>query len=435
MRQKIGIVAILALVILVAIACSGTPLPTIAPSQATSAPSATIASAAAPINLTFWNYWDGKNGEVIQSLVDKYNQSHPNVQVKNVFIGYGDLLTKLQAGVAGGELPNVAAGDMAWVSKFVQSKSLVPLNDYIQKSNVPLADFYPELLKIDRAGNDIVALPVSTNNLELFYNQDLFQAAGLDPNTPPKTWDELISFAQKCGKPDGSVAGMELYTEPGEGLTWQWQVYLWQAGGEFMVDNKPAFNSDAGRKALQFFVDLIQKYKVSPLTKWGLFEKGAACMRIDGSWVISDLAQKAPFKWNTARVPIPTGGKPATNMGGEHIFIFKSDPAHEAAAWDFLNYLTSTETQIEWDQQTSFMPIRDSVATNSGFLDYVKNKEPRLIPFVENQKYAHARPGIVQYAEISDAFSKEAEKALHGTQSVADALNNAEKAAQNILAQ
>src|SRR5581483_11967635 len=122
-------------------------------------------------------------------------------------------------------------------------------------------------------------------------------------------------------------------------------------------------------------------------------------------------------------------------MGGEHIFIFKSDPAHEAAAWDFLNYLTSTETQIEWDQQTSFMPIRDSVATNSGFLDYVKNKEPRLIPFVENQKYAHARPGIVQYAEISDAFSKEAEKALHGTQSVADALNNAEKAAQNILAQ
>jgi len=390
---------------------------------------------AEPITLTFWNYWDGKNGEVIQSLVDEYNKAHPNVTINNVFIGWGELLPKLQTAAAGGNMPDIAAVDLVWMPKLVETGKPVALNDYISASNVNLKDFYASQLDVDRYGDTYYSLPVSTNNLELFYNKDMFRAAGLDPDKPPTTWSELADYATKLTKPDGSQYGMELFTQPGEGLSWQFQVYLWQAGGEFLNKDltAPAFNTPAGEKALNFWVDLLQNKKVAPLADWGQFGQGNAAMVMDGSWMVGIWADSAPFDWGVASMPIPEGGQMATNMGGEHILMFQSDDARQAAAWDFINWLTSTETQIKWDTQTGFMPVRDSVAQSADYQTWMKNTEPRLAPFVNNQQYAHARPAITNYPEVSDAFSKEIQKALYGQLTPKEALTSADKAVTGLL--
>lgn len=428
----LGILLVLGLA--AACAPAATPAP---PTPTTAAPPPPSPTPKPPekVTLTFWNYWDGKNAEVIQALVDRYNQEHPEVEIKNIFIGWGELLPKLMTAAAGGEVPDIAAGDLIWIPKLAETGALVELNSYIEKSGVDVNDFYPELLKIDRYDGKFYALPVSTNNLELFYNKDLFKAAGLDPEKPPTTWDELVEVARKCTNPDQGIWGMELFTQPGEGLTWQFQVYLWQAGGEFLGDgySKPAFNTPAGKKALQFWVDLIQKEKVAPLAPWGLFGQGKACMVMDGSWMVGIWREQAPFDFGTAPMPIPAGGQPATNMGGEHIFLFKTTPEKQQAAWEFVNWLTSTETQIEWDTQTGFMPVRDSVAKHERYRKWLQDTEPRLAPFVDNQRYARARPPITRYPEVSDAFSRELEKALHGTVSVDEALANAEAAVNEVL--
>lgn len=428
----LGILLVLGL----AAACAPAATPA-APTPTTAAPRPPSPTPKPPekVTLTFWNYWDGKNAEVIQALVDQYNQEHPGVEVKNVFIGWGELLPKLMTAAAGGEVPDIAAGDLIWIPKLAETGALVELNSYIEKSGVDINDFYPELLKIDRYDGKFYALPVSTNNLELFYNKDLFRAAGLDPEKPPTTWDELVEVAHKCANPDQGVWGMELFTQPGEGLSWQFQVYLWQAGGDFLTDDysQAAFNSPAGRQALQFWVDLIQKEKVAPLAPWGLFDQGKACMVMDGSWMVGIRREQAPFDFGTARMPIPADGQPATNMGGEHIFLFKTTPEEQQAAWEFVNWLTSTETQIEWDTQTGFMPVRDSVAQHERYRKWLQDTEPRLVPFVDNQRYAHARSPITRYPEVSDVFSRELEKALHGTVSVEEALANAEAAVNEVL--
>ncbi|MDT8899441.1 ABC transporter substrate-binding protein [Thermanaerothrix sp. 4228-RoL] len=387
-----------------------------------------------PIELTFWNYWDGKNGETIQALIDEYNTSHPEVKIKNVFIGWDELLPKLQTAVAGGNKPDIAAVDLVWMPKLAKTGAIVPLNDYIRASKVNLDDFYPSQLAVDRYDDQIFGMPVSTNNLELFYNKDLFKAAGLDPNMPPKTWDELFQIAKQCANPARGIVGMELYTEPGEGLTWQFQVYLWQSGGEFLSKdlNSAAFNSPAGEKALRFWVDLIKEggYQIS---SWGLFGQGKSCMVMDGSWMVGIWAESAPFDWGTALMPYPTDGQPATNMGGEHVIIFHTDEVRQKAAWDFVNWLTSTETQVKWDMATGFMPIRDTVASSPEYLLWLEKTEPRLKPFVEGQKYAHNRPPVPNYPEISDAFSREIERALIGEVSVKDALQTAETAVNALL--
>ncbi|RKX77675.1 MAG: hypothetical protein DRP87_08540 [Spirochaetes bacterium] len=136
-------------------------------------------------------------------------------------------------------------------------------------------------------------------------------------------------------------------------------------------------------------------------------------------------SESAPFDWGTARVPIPADGQPATNMGGEQIFIGKTTPEREAAAWDFIQWFTSTETQLKWDMETGFMPVRDSVTRDSAYAKWISETEPRLIPFVENQKHAHSRPPIPNYPEVSDIFSKHVEKAFYGKVRVKEALTGA----------
>ncbi len=395
---------------------------------------APTARAQDPIKLIFWNYWDGKNGEVIQSLIDQYNEEHPEVEIENVFIGWGELLPKLQLGVSGGDAPDFAAADMAWMPYLANSGAVLPLNDLITASGLEVADFYPALMDVNTYGDQIFGLPVSTNNLELFINNDLFKAAGLDPAAPPTTWDELKEAATTCADAEKGIVGMELYTQPGEGLTWQFQVYLWQAGGDFLNEDNTAaaFNSDGGKKALQYWLDLIDSGAYT-LGDWGLFGQGQACMVMDGSWMVGGFAESAPFEWTVAKMPYPADGEPATNMGGEHIFIMAKDEAKQQAAWDFINWFTSPEVQIQWDEQTSFMPIRDAVATNGEYQTWLTDTEPRLIPFVEMQKYAHNRPPVETYAELSDAFSQTMERALYGELSVDDAMLEAETAVNDIL--
>ncbi|MCC6614066.1 MAG: ABC transporter substrate-binding protein [Anaerolineae bacterium] len=387
-----------------------------------------------PVTLTFWNYWDGNNGEVIQSLVDQFNAEHADIQVENVFFGWGELLPRLQTAAAGGDAPALAAADMAWVPLLANSGKLAALDSYVEAAGIDLSDFYPALLAVNQYNDQLFGLPVSTNNLELFINNDLFTAAGLDPAQPPTTWDELASMAQTCADPDNGVIGMELYTQPGEGLTWQFQVYLWQAGGEFLsADNTAAaFNSEAGLSALNYWRSLIDS-GASSLSPWGAFDQGKACMRMDGSWMVSIYGSQTEFAFSTAQMPIPDGGQPATNMGGEHLVIFAGDEAQQQAAFTFAQWLTDTETQVTWDEQTGFMPIRQSVADSADFQTWLNETEPRLIPFVESQQYAINRPPVAVYAELSDVFSASLERALYGQISSEDALTNAEVAVNALL--
>jgi multiple sugar transport system substrate-binding protein len=386
-------------------------------------------SATAKTSIDFWNYWDGDNAKAISSLIDKFNATHPGITVKNVTFPWGDLYSKMQAAAAGtgNALPAVAAGDIAWMAALHRSGRLVNLSPAVKKAKVNLKDFYPEILKYSVFGKRLESLPVSTNNLALFYNKDLFQKAGLNPNQPPTTWDQLRVDAKKVAALGNGIQGFEIYTQPGEGLTWQLQPYIWQAGGDFLTNNytKPGFNNAAGRKALGFLVGLIQSDHVTEAGQWGAFDKGQAGMRIDGSWMVGVYKTQAPFNFGTAMIPIPTGGRHATNMGGEQIFVFKTGtPAEQKAATQFALWLASTPVQEQWDIKTNFMPTRASVANSKAIKAYTKS-EPRFAAFVKQQRYAHARPPIPQYPAVSDAFSKDIEPAFYGKVSVNQALANA----------
>ncbi len=387
-----------------------------------------------PVTLTFWNNWDNVNMEVINELVDDFNAEHPNIQVESVFQPYGEMMTLLQAGIASGNTPDIAAVDLIFLPQLVESQGVLPLDDFIADDALDVDDFYPLLASYDIIDGNRYALPMSTNNMQLIWNKDLFTAAGLDPNTPPTTWEEMQSMAVQCQDPDNGVVGFEFYTQPiGEGITWQFQVWLWAAGGEFLnADNTAAaFNTPEGLEALTYVSDMLAGNGSIP-GPWGLFGEQKACMQLDGSWLFG-YRSGAPFDWGIAAVPAPAGGTTASNVGGEHMFIFQDSPNQEAA-WEFVKYMTSTDVQIKWDMKTGFLPVRDSVAASSTYLDWVNETEPRMLPFVEGMPFAHTRPATPKYNEVSEAFSREIQQALLGELSPAEALTNAENAVNEILA-
>jgi len=401
------------------------------------APAASSAQAdAGPVKLTFWNNWDNVNMEVMKELVAQFNADHPDIQVESVFQPYGDMMTLLQTSIAGKNVPDLAAVDLIFLPQLVETGGVEPLDEKIANdASINVDDFYARLAQYDIIGGKRYALPVSTNNMQVIWNKDLFKKAGLDPEVAPKTWEELQMMAEKCQDPANGVVGFEYYTQPvGEGITWQFQVWLWAAGGEFLnADNtQAAFNTPEGLKALTFVADML-KGKGSQPGPWGLFGEQKACMQLDGSWLFG-YRKDAPFAWNIALVPAPAGGVSATNVGGEHLFIFSGSP-HKDAAWEFAKYITSPEIQAQWDQKTGFLPVRQSVAANADYVKWINETEPRMKPFVDGMAYAHTRPATAKYNEVSNAFATEIQKALLGQTTPAEALAAAETAVNDILAQ
>jgi len=149
-------------------------------------------------------------------------------------------------------------------------------------------------------------------------------------------------------------------------------------------------------------------------------------MVMDGSGMTQFFPQQVNFELGAAPFPYPAGGRPATNMGGEQIFIFQNaDAASTKAAWDFINWFSSTPVQVEWDRGTGFLPVRRSVANDPAYRAWVSNARPLMRPFVDSMAFAKPRPPVARYPQISDIFAKYVQEALFGRLSPKEALDRA----------
>lgn len=385
-----------------------------------------LAGTAFSQKLTFWHYWDGANGQVLQGLIDQYEQANPGVTIEPVFVPGSELVTRLQVAIAGRRTPTMAISDLVAMPLLTSSGQLAALDNYIASSGFNIDDYFTGPLVYGLRDGSRYSLPISASDLGLFWNKELFTAAGLDPNTPPQTWAELAAFATQIHERTGKV-GIELFTQGGEGTSWQWQVYLWGAGGDVLSSDlsQPAFASAAGVTALQYWVDLVNS-GASSIAPWGLFGRGEAAMVMDGSWMTQFFPMDVSFELGSALFPYPEGGAPATNMGGEQIFMFDRATAEEKqAAWDFIAWFSSPEVQVAWDKGTGFMPIRAAVANDTTYTAWVKNARPLLLPFVEGMQYAHPRPPVAKYPQMSDILANYIVEAVYGRMSPSAALEAA----------
>ncbi len=392
-----------------------------------------------PVNesgVTRITLWQGvnppPNRDVLQKLVDKFNQTHSNIQVESLYVGQADQqMPKILAAVVGNAPPDLLWYNPAIAGQLVELDALVPLDEMLANSPVK-PEIDPSLFTSMEYQGKIWSLPFATNNVGIFYRPTLFKAAGI--TELPKTWQEFREVAKKLtrdtngdGKPDQH--GMFLPLGKGEFTVFTWLPFMWSAGGELSngksqdargVDLKDNFGAIA---ALKFWRNLItdgsailsgpeRGYETDALLA------GKVAMQITGPWT---LGQFKTTGIDFGVFPLPVDKQPATSVGGENLFLFKSNPEREKAAFAFAEYTMSQEFQTELALGTGYLPMNMKSRQSQKYQEFIKEL-PMLKVFLEQAKFGRSRPIFPGYNRVSENIGRAVEAVLLGKSSPEEAL-------------
>ncbi|MCP4049419.1 MAG: ABC transporter substrate-binding protein [bacterium] len=391
--------------------------------------------------LTFWHGIESAgNAALLKEKIADFEKNHPQIKIKLVRYGAADQVEqKIITALAGNRSPDLMWWGPQSLGQLAKTGKLLKIQDKIEAdTEFRKEDIYQSLWEMCKYQDQIYTVPFDTNNLGIYYNKKLFKKVNIDP-AKIKTWDQLLSAAKKLTNKD--QYGFQVPVGTGEWTVWTWQTFLWAAGGEFLNKDqtKAAFDSAEGIKALQFWADLLHKHKVAKPSephagyKTEDFIAGRVAMMINGPWNMS-LLQKAEKEigFEYGSFFIPKLKRYATNIGGELLYIFKSDPEKEKAAWEFSKFIMSAEFQRDWSIQTGYLPVCVSATKDQVYQDFLKNN-PFIRTYVEQIPYGKSRPPIAAYNKISRELGLQIEQVLYQKKSAKKALKEASEYANKIL--
>lgn len=372
-----------------------------------------------------------------EAVMDAYNKMQDKVQVKSYGIeeNYDPLMQKLVLQASANQLPDIYTSGYN-VNQFgIDNFPVVPVQTFIDKENYDLSDFFPKLLDLGRGENGkLYGLPLSVSSTIMYINEDLFNAAGLDPKNLPKTWDELRTTAKKLTKGDQYGFYFDYISSSG---TFFFEGLLATAGGEMINDSKKAgFNSPAGKRALQFLCDLQSDGSMPNMTRAQadqLFLSGKLAVYVTVSNRLQ-VYKDANFKLGTAVSPSADGVSRKIPTGGNDLFIISKDPKVQAAAWDFIKYCASPEGTALFTKTTGTMAVRKSAVEKPELLgDYLKNTPNAMTGYNQVDDLIRWSVFPKEDPQIQKALSDNIVAAVQKQKTVDQALKDAEEQANALL--
>ncbi len=413
-------------------------------------------TASSVTHLTLWHGVNPPpNRDVLQRLVEQFNQTHPQIQVESLYVGQGDQqMPKILAAIVGNAAPDLLWQAPTITGQLVDLEALYPLETWLDAS--PLKEqLDPSLLESMQLEGHTWSVPFGTNNVGLFYRPSLFKAAGI--TTLPKTWADLRQVAKQLTIPAQNQHGMLLPLGKGEWTVFTWLPFMWSGGGELTAADSSLAGSAAlssGRTeaesarsgsevqianpgaiaALSLWRDLIADGSVvlsSPERGYELdgFLAGKVAMQLTGPWT---LAQLDATKVDYGVIPMPTQVRQATSTGGENLFVLKSTPQRQQAALVFAAYVLSEAFQTEWALGTGYLPVNLRSRRSPAYLHYVA-QQPVVSVFLDQAQYGRSRPIFPGYNRISDSLGRAIEAVLLGKATPEAALATAQQRLDLIL--
>ncbi len=386
----------------------------------------------------------GTPNTVIQGFADKFNAANTDIHITPTYAGgYAEIYQAVDAQIkGGGKGPDVAIFLSTDMYSLIDNDYVVPLDDFIAKSkdaDTYLKDFFPAFLLNSQTNGKTYGAPFQRSTPVLYYNKDMFTAAGLDPAKAPADTKEFLADAKKLTKSDGSVWGIEI---PSDGFPyWLFQGFAIGNGQNLVGEaaNKVFFNSPSTVEALQYFVDLPNKEKVMPtgIIKWpdtpADFIAGKAAMIYHTTGSLTNILKNAKFNVGVGFLPAGSKGYGAPTGGG-NLYILKNAPAdHQAAAWRWIQFLTSPDIQAAWTTATGYIATRQS-AWDGDALKKLVADHPQYAVARDQLQYAQKELAGHGGAQLQQIFGKAVQSALTGDKTPQQALDDAQKQADKFLA-
>ena len=350
-----------------------------------------------------------------QTLLPSFEKQYPNMKLVTYQLGVENaevLDTKIKAG--GSAAPDLAWLDSTSTGTFVGAGLLPDVDGWLNSHTDIKQNILPSILNISSYQGKVWSLPWMTNNTAMQINLDAFEQAGVPiPSQDPEktwTWDQ---FAEAC-KMISQKTKMKGFLMNNNGPGWDaWLFSAWIGtnGGSFLSDNgDPAFNSAAGIETMTFLQNLVndgytaysapgQGYDPS-----GWYSQKAAIMA-NGPWNFPDLVKLNTFKFTV--VPYPVNKQPATNPGGDQLFLFNNSQQKVNYEFDYGQYMLTDDFQVKFNIESGNLPVTKSATQNATYQVHLK-QYPYLYGWVNSVPYSVSRSSLPQAADAGTAFGQNA---------------------------
>ncbi|WP_441516643.1 sn-glycerol-3-phosphate ABC transporter substrate-binding protein UgpB [Bradyrhizobium sp. 2TAF24] len=411
--------------------------------------------ARAATDIVWWHAMQGELGRQIDKLADDFNRTQSDYRIVPVFKGsYTETVTAAIFAFRSRTQPAIVqVNEIATATMMAAKGATYPVYELMRDEAEPffpmaylpaVASYYTDL------DGNMLSFPFNASTPILYYNKDLFRAAGLDPNVPPKTWPELGATAQRL-----RAAGVAC------GFTTHWPSWV-------NVENFSALHNIAiatrangmgGLDAVLTFNNLLMVHHIAQLAEWQKtkvydysgrgttaeprFQRGECGIFLGSSATRADIVANARFEVGYGMLPYwpDVPGAPQNSIiGGATLWVLKDRPRAEyKGVARFFTYLSRPEVQAAWHQHTGYLPITRAaydLTRNQGFYERnpgtaISIEQITLKPPTQNSRGLR----LGSFVLIRDVIEEELEQAFAGKKSAQSALDNAVERGNKLLRQ
>jgi multiple sugar transport system substrate-binding protein len=394
-----------------------------------------------PVEIEFWHGQTQGPAELLQTMIDEFNKTHPDIVVSKDAGGVNAdrMLQKVTAGLQADNYPDIAYIFGSDLANLANGDQLLDLSSAIDAGDLDwdrFVDAGKEAVTVDDVPR---AVPAFIDNLALVYNKKIFDDAGVDYPTDDWTWDDFLAAAAELNDPDAGIAGFGWPGTGDEDTTWRIWPLVWQQGGDIVSEDGETvgFDGPSGEAALDVLAQAAADGSVYIDSTAGsermqqLFTSGKMAMNIAGPY---SLPEYVDAQVDYGVVSMPSFNDEHTTIAGPDTWaIFDNGEDRVAAALEFMDWFSEPEQQVRWISEAGSLPLTTDVEDANGFAEY-ESSLPSLDKYIENTDLARTRATIPEYPQISQAMGKAVASVLYGEADPSEALAEAVETSNGELA-
>lgn len=428
---------------------------------ATATALATLGAATGAFAATEIQFWHamggGTTGEKVAEYAKRFNESQDEYTVNAVYKGtYTEAMTAAIAAFRARQQPHILqVFEVGTATMMAAEGAIYPVYELMEATGKAFdPDDYLDAVKSYYTTPDgqMLSMPFNSSTPVLYYNKDAFEKAGLDPNSPPKTWEELAEASRKIMATEGN---------PSCGFTTGWQSWVQlenfgalhnvpfatKANGFEGFDTELVFNQEPYTTHIQN----MQDWQKDRVFVYGgrrgdpnpLFLTGECAMLMNSSAYYGSVKEAAGFDWGIAQLPYygSIEGAPQNSIiGGATLWVMQGHEDEEyAGVAEFLNFLSSSDIQLDWHKSTGYVPITNSAyeaAKDEGFYQEAPGADVAIQQLTMDEPTEYSKGlRLGNFVQIRDVINEELEAVWSGDKTADQALDSAVSRGNELLRQ